>query len=354
MDYLKDLKYQQESYYQKLIKNDEFILFGASKVGKNACKYLTDKGKKVKYFCDNDKQKWGKKILGVEIVSPDMLSSLAINTPVLITSSFHKEIKEQLINMNIKDIYYVYKFGRDAGFYDSEQIFKNREKINNLNEILSDEKSREILEKLLQFRYTQDYSLLEEINKEEQYYPENIINLQDDEIFVDAGAYNGNTVIQFVKKSRGNYRKIYTFEPDNNNFVDMGKRLKEYEINKVEMIQKGLSNKKNSVKFDGSQLAGSKIDENGNEIIETIDLDSFNLQGNMFIKMDIEGEELNALIGSKQTIIKNKPKLAICIYHKSEDLWTIPLYIKELVPEYKIYIRHHSSTPWETVCYATL
>lgn len=134
----------------------------------------------------------------------------------------------------------------------------------------------------------------------------------------------------------------------------MGKRLKEYEINKVEMIQKGLSNKKNSVKFDGSQLAGSKIDENGNEIIETIDLDSFNLQGNMFIKMDIEGEELNALIGSKQTIIKNKPKLAICIYHKSEDLWTIPLYIKELVPEYKIYIRHHSSTPWETVCYATL
>ena len=62
MDYLKDLKYQQESYYQKLIKNDEFILFRASKVGKDAFKYLTDKGKKIKYFCDNDKQKWGKKI----------------------------------------------------------------------------------------------------------------------------------------------------------------------------------------------------------------------------------------------------------------------------------------------------
>ena len=68
--------------------------------------------------------------------------------------------------------------------------------------------------------------------------------------------------------------------------------------------------------------------------------------------MDIEGAEQNALEGAKDIILRNKPKLAICLYHKPEDLWEIPLYIHSLVPEYKIYIRHHSHTNEETVMYA--
>lgn len=73
-----------------------------------------------------------------------------------------------------------------------------------------------------------------------------------------------------------------------------------------------------------------------------------------FIKMDIEGAELEALEGAKTTIVKNKPKLAICLYHKPDDLWKIPLYLKDLVPEYKFYIRHHGKVRWETVLYATI
>lgn len=354
MGYLEELGYEQESHYQKLIKYNEFILFGASKVGEYALKYLSSLDKGVKFFCDNDELKWGKKILGVEIVSPDKLYNLDINIPILITSSFHKEIREQLINMNIENIYYVYKLGSDDGFYDPNVILKNQEKINNLIRILSDEKSKNVLENLLRFRHTQENSLLEEIHEKDQYYPEGIIKLKGDEIFVDAGTYNGDTVIEFIEKTKGNYKKVYAFEPDNTNFINMEDRLKKCEINRIEMFKKGLFHEKGSIKFTDGQLAGSKIDETGNQIIETINLDSFNIVGNIFIKMDIEGEELNALKGAKKTIIKNKPQLAICIYHKSEDLWSIPLYIKELVPEYKIYIRHHSLTPWETVCYATL
>ena len=72
------------------------------------------------------------------------------------------------------------------------------------------------------------------------------------------------------------------------------------------------------------------------------------------IKMDIEGSELEALKGAKKTIQRDKPKLAICIYHKPEDMADIPLYIKELVPEYKLYIRHHSNFATETVLYAVM
>jgi hypothetical protein len=68
--------------------------------------------------------------------------------------------------------------------------------------------------------------------------------------------------------------------------------------------------------------------------------------------MDIEGSEINALRGAKNTIMKHRPKLAVCIYHKPTDLWEIPLYLKELVLDYKLHLRHHSGFLNETVCYA--
>ena len=73
-----------------------------------------------------------------------------------------------------------------------------------------------------------------------------------------------------------------------------------------------------------------------------------------FIKMDIEGAEMEALEGAKQTIERNRPKLAISIYHKEEDLWEIPFYILSKYPWYKIYMRHYTLTTNETVLYATV
>ena len=70
--------------------------------------------------------------------------------------------------------------------------------------------------------------------------------------------------------------------------------------------------------------------------------------------MDIEGAEIEALKGAEKTIKKYRPKLAICIYHEPDHLYRIPLIIKEMVPEYRIYIRHHSDTASETVCYAVI
>lgn len=68
--------------------------------------------------------------------------------------------------------------------------------------------------------------------------------------------------------------------------------------------------------------------------------------------MDIEGAELKALEGYQNILKAHKPKLAISIYHNFNDLWEIPLYIKKIVPEYKIYIRHHTNDFYETMCYA--
>ena len=126
-------------------------------------------------------------------------------------------------------------------------------------------------------------------------------------------------------------------------------------MEKVELINAGLWSKDTYLAFHSAEYGGSHIvesDEKDGAQVKVVALDSC-IRGKVtFIKMDIEGAELEALKGAKQLIMKYRPKLAICIYHKREDMWEIPYFIKNLVPEYKLYIRHYSNYEYETVLYA--
>ena len=95
--------------------------------------------------------------------------------------------------------------------------------------------------------------------------------------------------------------------------------------------------------------------ENGKETIEAASIDQMcGLEKVTFIKMDIEGSEREALKGAERVILRDKPRLAICVYHKWEDLYEIPMMVKRMAPEYRLYLRHHSDTAMETVLYAVI
>ena len=176
-----------------------------------------------------------------------------------------------------------------------------------------------------------------------------------DEIIVDAGAFDGKTETEIFRWGGVNVRKIYAFEANPANF----EQCKEYYMEngydeKVEFIEKGLWDKKAVMWIgNGKSSSDSSVSQEGKSKIEVTTLDSEVREDKVtFIKMDIEGAELNALKGAKKTIIKNKPRLAICIYHKPEDIYEIPEYLLSLVPEYKFWIRHYTSNCWETILYA--
>ena len=151
----------------------------------------------------------------------------------------------------------------------------------------------------------------------------------------------GSTVRQ-IRLSKGfSHKEIYT-----------GILSKSFAID----FEKGLYDSITTLPFcDGNEVLSGKIgDDDANSKIHTIDIDSV-INGKVtFIKMDIEGAELNALKGAEKTIIRNKPKLAICIYHKPEDMWQIPRYIDSLVPEYKFYIRHFGMRYAGTILYCSV
>ena len=196
------------------------------------------------------------------------------------------------------------------------------------------------------------------INTKADRYYEKVISLGQAEVFVDAGAYVGDTAEEFIRKVNNQYTSVYSFEPSNENYNKAVALLKKY--SNVEVIQKGLWSRNMVLSFyeNSVNLAGSCI-RTGNDVfsIEVVSLDDFFSDEKekplpSFIKMDVEGAEKEALYGSKRIIMSSKPKLAICAYHKIEDIYELPKTIKEIRSDYHYVLRQHSEGCFDMVLYA--
>lgn len=235
----------------------------------------------------------------------------------------------------------------------SYATFHNLQYCRQVYELLADEKSKKIFLRLITKRIMR-CKFFDDVYSPDQYFDNDIIQLKSDEVFWDVGAFNGDTIFLFNKKVNGRYKAIYAFEPDDDVFGKLIENTKNVE--RINYLNLGLYSESGEMYFQNATLGSSHIVTSN--IMETqykskpvLKGDSMNLQPT-FIKMDIEGAEQNALSGLRETIKQGKPTLAICIYHQTDDLWKIPLYIKSIDPEYKLFIRHHSYTDCETVCYA--
>lgn len=165
--------------------------------------------------------------------------------------------------------------------------------------------------------------------------------------------YTGDTAVAFFRFVRNRYRHYYGFEPDEQNFS--AARCNLQNKRDLTLVPKGLWSTEREFSFNGNLSSGSRLDANAvGSSVEVIALDTFfrNKEEPTFIKMDIEGAELEALKGAERLIRQYRPKLAICAYHKPEDLYTLPELIKRFRDDYTLYLRHYTDTIYETVLYA--
>lgn len=197
-----------------------------------------------------------------------------------------------------------------------------------------------------------------ESDAEKQYFPDDIINLSQHEVFVDCGAFTGDTLEMFGRQVN-TFDKYYALEPDVERFAELKNVIRRTsDKGKIIHLPIGVSDKKGEVLFSHSSAGCGQI-RYDNDIIDDCVRIELNSLDNLidedekvtFIKMDIEGEELSALRGAENIIRRDRPCLAICIYHKKEDLITIPQYIKRLIPEYKLFLRAHWPSATEVVLY---
>jgi len=303
--------YKKDANYKIIngfFSKDGCVLFGAGANLRISLKLFQRKSIKIHCICDSDVAKQGKLLAEHTIISPEQMLSEYSELPIIITphlENIQKEIYNYLISRGVSD---------DIIFF-------------------------------------LDYE------REKQYFGVPFICKQPNEIYIDAGCFDGETILDFNAFTEGTYSKIYGFEPDRECFAKTRKTIEKAGIENVVMVQKGLWNASTTLHFDRTKIdmAGCKISEDGADSIETISIDEAvcSYDKITFIKMDIEGAEREAIEGGANTIRSCMPRLAICIYHKPDDVLAIPEAILSISINYIFYIRHHA--PWvgnETVLYA--
>lgn len=244
---------------------------------------------------------------------------------------------------------------RNDYIFKKETLIEHAEDINYLYNNLADELSKDCLNYCLRGRLTgEDYEFKPSNWTDPEYFFDEFIEWENCKCIVDCGAYIGDSVQEFKRKKPQNISdeyKIYAFEPDKDNYLELKKAYIDDE--RIIPVNAAVYSYNGKIGFSNDSGEMSAIDISGEGAIECRSIDS--VLGNQrvdFIKMDVEGSELAALKGASNHIKNDVPILAICIYHKQEDFWTIPQFIKSLNNKYKLFIRPHSSMPTELVLFA--
>lgn len=267
------------------------------------------------------------------------------------------EVKEKLDDMGFTHFNYLSFFrysklslSEPPFILDFEDDFKqNTQKYKQTFDLLSDEKSKEIFEKVINFKITFDFDFMQGFtnNHDEQYFDKELIPNIKNIHFVDGGGYIGDTASEVIKNFP-DFQKLYLIEPLNQNMKIAKKRLGEYQ--NIEFISFGLSSHKATLSLN-DEKSFSTIYGKGTQSVEVDALDNIIHDKVDFIKLDIEGAEQDAIKGAQNIIKKYNPILAICIYHKAEDWYKIPQQVLAINPNYKIYLRHYMEGIFETVMY---
>lgn len=241
------------------------------------------------------------------------------------------------------------------GLFTPQYFEAHKDDIADLLCILADQKSRDVLEDVIRYRLSGKIDYLLECETDD-YQNWSLLNLGPDEIYVDLGAYTGDTISDFVGLC-GEYRFIYAFEPEERNFRKLFENTKELE--NICLANAAVGSEDKMIMFTHGVGRGGANGKGKTRPVDQVALDSYFedqlISSNgcpSFIKMDLEGAEEEALCGAEKVIAWNKPKMLMAAYHRIDDLWVLPKKLLSINPSYKIYLRKSPCLPcWEVNYY---
>ena len=241
----------------------------------------------------------------------------------------------------------------DDTIFTREYIEAHNEEFDKAYSLLADDESRKNYINILNFKVSGKIEYLFKAEKEKDFIYKEILKVGDNETFVDLGAYDGDTVREFVAACGGKYKKIYAFEADEKNFKKLKANTEELE--KIYAFNLAAWDKKETLLFEKKKGRNSRLSVAGNVEVQAQSVDNV-VDGEVTIlKMDIEGSEEKALDGARETIVKYSPRLYVCAYHRNSDMFLLPLKIHSMCSDYRFYFYHHRYIPaWESNFYGVI
>lgn len=366
----------------------DLILYGAGSLGTKVAEHLSRLGRAPRAFLDGNQAKWGGRIAGTEVTSvsdavrrfPQAVCVVTVCSP----GNSYLAIREQLLNAGLSHVIpslpLLWKYAEDLLPHAMIQLpchtLAEKAEVLAAYDLMADEASRGQYIAEIRFRLWADYSTLPSPSPEDQHFPPVLVSLGLEEVFVDCGAYTGDTLSRFLELTGASCGRALAFEPDPKNFRGLEsyvRSLSDELRSRVEIVNAAVGGHTGPAEFAasgaenatlivgkdscprrGRGLPSSTSHPNKGSIpVPCFRLDDYlhDMEPTL-LKLDVEGAELAALHGAQNTIARLAPVIMACAYHRPDDLWTIPLFLHSLQADYGFYLRSHSHDAWETVIYA--
>jgi FkbM family methyltransferase len=338
------------------VSSFSIVCFGAGNLGRRVARAVNPV-----LFCDNNPSLWHTHIEGIPVESPktaverypDATFVVAIWNPsrsetMMDRLNFLKSLGASRVVpfaallAECGDILAPHMLWERPAYYAAHQEDINRARA------LFDNEGRREFDRQMRLR-SGDFSG-QVIDPGIQYFPEGLFGLSQREIFVDCGAYNGDTIALFREMTGDHFNRIIAFEPDPGNFGALQDAVNG--DRRITLQPYATGARRQTLRFAVGGGVASRISSTGSCEVEAIALDeALNGIAPTYMKFDIEGSEAEALEGGRESIAHHRPKMAVCLYHLPDHLWSIPLRLNELLPNSLFSMRTYASDGFECVCY---
>ena len=365
-----------EEVSSRYFKKNCTILYGAGGNGIRLLSILKKHEIPVQYFCDDDFNKWDTKVEGVPVIPFDELRKISKNEAmdgravnVVLTSVFSGPILKKLKGISNVQVFELFTILLQdffpKSFYnemlDDVERHDILQKFDQVIPSLHDDESQHVMKIIRDIIAAQDntdnHKFIEIASDEDCYFISDICaSLPEQPIIVDCGGFTGDLMVA-LEKHGIKYKKVFSFEPNPRLYDEMCENVRRNHLeDRFIPFHKGVWDREGNayLNFSEDDIAGGKLNlsKHGTRV-GVIAIDNFFKQQPIdFIKMDIEGAELHALRGGIMTIHRDRPILAISLYHSPHDVVDIPTYLMDQLERYVFMVRHHSFIGSETVLYA--
>lgn len=345
------------------------VLFGAGNLGRHTLSILRAHGRDAAAFIDNSRDLWGTFVDGVSVMSPSDATARFADRGLVVVTIWRAEGGHDFVVTRAglrtrgwrrveSFIPLFWGYGPDALPWITidlpTNVLRAREHVLAAAELWSDARSLREYVGQIRWRLSGDFEALSPAEPD-QYFADGVVRVGGGEVFVDCGAFIGDTLLDVAKRV-GSWHAYHAFEPDPASFAALSRvaaSLPAPLADRVHLHRAATADREGTADFNATGLAGASLSSGGSVLVDCVAIDDVLAEITpTFIKMDIEGAEAAALTGARKAIHAGRPLLAIAAYHKQADLWELPLLVHQMAPDYRMFLRPHAGEGFDTVLYA--
>jgi FkbM family methyltransferase len=348
-------------------KGSQIVVFGAGTLGRYVLEGLARAGVRPSAIADNASDRHGTQIDGIDVLSPEQAAARYGDRATFVISTFNTSgPRAQLSALGVTAVPYAWLFAHLPGamlpYYCLDHprtVFDETAAIRRAFALMAGEDDRAAFVRQLRSRLFLDFDCpLPQTARMRQteYFPPDVYRLLPDEVLVDCGAFDGDTVRRFLELRGDAFRRVYACEPDPANrarFEAWTATLPAARREKIRVEAVAVGAARGRARFAATGTVFAGVDAAGGFEVDIVPIDELTAGAPpTLIKMDVEGAELEALDGARRTVAGTPPVLAVCIYHRCDHLWQVPLRIAAMTEGYRFHLRAHAEDCWDACCYA--